>query len=120
MVNSGETDGWGEVVIFPENKSREGLGFSSSSTKVVKKDAVICPIQDVFHNRGFIHPTPPEVSVIIEYRPEKDSPYLVVHGMVCQNWTIVHVSSIIKITYNIYTHFHLYLFLNSSIVTCAN
>lgn len=98
MVKSGATDGWGEVVMLLEDKSREGLGFSSSSAKIVKKDAVIRPIQEVFHNGGFIHPTPPEVNDIIEDDSEKDSPYLVVHGVVCQNWTDVDVPSIIHIS----------------------
>lgn len=44
MVKSGATNGWGEVVILPENKSREGLGFSSSSAKIVKKNVVKRPI----------------------------------------------------------------------------
>lgn len=78
-------------MILPENKSREGLGFSSSSTEVVNKDVVTRPIPEVFYSRGFIHPTLPEVSVIIEDDPEKDSPDLVVHGLVCQNWTTIDV-----------------------------
>lgn len=98
VVNSGATDGWEEVVIFPENKSREGLGFSFSSVKVVKKDAVIRHIQEVFCSRGFIRPTPPEVSAIIEDDPERDSPDLVVHEVICQNWTVVDVPPIIHIS----------------------
>ena len=71
---------------------------SLSSTKVVKKDTVMRLIQEVFCNGGFIHPTPPKVSVIIEDDPEKDSPDLVVHRVICQNWTIVDVLSIIHIS----------------------
>lgn len=44
---------------FPNNKFREGLGFSPEFTRVVKKDATICPIQEVFRSGGFVHPTPP-------------------------------------------------------------
>lgn len=84
-------------MIFPENKSREGLGFSSSSVKLVKKDMFIRPIQEVFRSWGLIHPTPSEVNVIIEYNLEKDSPDLVVHEVVCQNWTDIDVPSIIHI-----------------------
>lgn len=94
VVKNGATNGWGEVVVFPY---AEGISSFSSSAKVVKKDVIIRPIQEVFCSRGFIHPTPPEVSAIIEGDPEKDSPDLVVHGVVCQNWTTVDVPSIIHI-----------------------
>ncbi|KAI5421721.1 hypothetical protein KIW84_045230 [Lathyrus oleraceus] len=66
VVNSGSTKGWGKVVILVDNKTREGLGFSPVSTKATKKNEVIRPTQEVFHNGDFIHPTLPEVNAITE------------------------------------------------------
>ncbi|GAU51349.1 hypothetical protein TSUD_412970 [Trifolium subterraneum] len=66
VVQNGLSAGWGQVVTLPENKYREGVGFSPSSTRVPKRNVVNGPIKDTFYSAGFIHPPLPEVNVIIE------------------------------------------------------
>lgn len=66
LVNDGITNGWGILLDLPENKQREGLGFSSTSKKILEGSKYVCSIKETFHNGGFINPTLPEVSAIIE------------------------------------------------------
>ncbi|GAU51876.1 hypothetical protein TSUD_416610, partial [Trifolium subterraneum] len=66
VVQNGLSAGWGQVVTLPENKYREGVGFSPSSTRAPKQNVVNGPIEDTFYSAGFIHPSLPEVNVIIE------------------------------------------------------
>ncbi|GAU52030.1 hypothetical protein TSUD_418580, partial [Trifolium subterraneum] len=66
VVQNGLSAGWGQVVTLPENKYREGVGFSPSSTRAPKRNVVNEPIEDTFYSAGFIHPSLPEVNVIIE------------------------------------------------------
>ncbi|MCI34815.1 receptor-like kinase, partial [Trifolium medium] len=66
VVQNGLSAGWGQVVTLPENKRREGLGFSPSAARAAKPDVVIKKIEDTFHSTGFIHPPSSEANAIIE------------------------------------------------------
>ncbi|MCI90510.1 hypothetical protein A2U01_0111802, partial [Trifolium medium] len=70
----------GKVVVLPENKHREGLGFSPASRKVVESSAAIKSIKDTFYSAGFIHPPSLEANAIIEDGPEEDLPSFVTRG----------------------------------------
>ncbi|XP_050909053.1 uncharacterized protein LOC127122814 [Lathyrus oleraceus] len=75
LVNNGITDGWGTILDLPENKHREGLGFSPTSKKIAKGSRSIRSIKETFHNGGFINPTLPEVSVVTEDDDSSWEPY---------------------------------------------
>ncbi|MCI48428.1 hypothetical protein A2U01_0069671, partial [Trifolium medium] len=85
---------WGKVLILPENKHREGLGFSPTSEKVVESSATIKSIKDTFHSAGFIHPTPPGVNAITKDGPEEDLPSFVTRGVALRNWITVDIPSV--------------------------
>lgn len=98
LVKDGSTSGWGQVVSLPENKFREGLGFSPTSSKFSQQDTVLRPIQETFLSGEFINPTQSETNVVIEEDPEEDVQSFVTHGMVCQNWIVVDVLMIIHVS----------------------
>jgi hypothetical protein len=98
LVKDGSTSGWGQVVSLPENKFREGLGFSPTSSKFSQQDAILCPIQETFRSGGFINPTQSETNVVIEEDPEEDAQSFVMHGMVCQNWIVVDVPTVFHVS----------------------
>ena len=85
------------MLTLPKNKFGEGLGLYPVPTRA-KQDTITCPIQEVFRSSSFIHPTPPEVDAIIEDDSEVDLPNFVAHGLVCQNWTVVDIPSIMHIS----------------------
>lgn len=60
---------------LPENKHREGLGFSPSSKNIVEGSRSVRSIKETFHSGGFINPTLPEVSVVIEDDDSAWEPY---------------------------------------------
>lgn len=98
LAEDGSTSGWGQVVSLPENKFREGLGFSPTSSKFSQQDAVLLPIQETFRSGGFINPTQSETNVVIEEDPEEDAQSFVTHEMVCQNWIVVDVPTIVHVS----------------------
>ncbi|MCI87028.1 hypothetical protein A2U01_0108309, partial [Trifolium medium] len=57
------------MIDLPENKYKEGLGFSPSA-RSIKPSTVIEPIKGIFHSAGFIH-TPAEANAIIENSSEE-------------------------------------------------
>jgi len=89
VVQNGLSTGWGQVINFPENKHREGLGFSPSAI-TTKPGAVIEPIRDTFHSAEFIH-SPLEANAITEDNPEEMIPSFVTRGLICRNWVDVDV-----------------------------
>jgi hypothetical protein len=94
VLKNGPSAIWGKVVVLPENKRREGLGFSPASEKVVEPNATIKSIKDTFYSAGFIHPPSLEVNAITEDGPEEDLPSFVTRGVVCRNWIAVDVPSV--------------------------
>ncbi|XP_058770183.1 uncharacterized protein LOC131643835 [Vicia villosa] len=98
VVQDGSAVGWGQVLSPPDNKFREGLGFSPTSARYSKQDTVTRPMQEIFHSGGFDHPTPPEVDAVIENDSEEDSSSFVVRGVACQNWSVVDVPSVVHIS----------------------
>jgi len=44
VVRSGKAEGWGKLVQFPENKRKEGLGFSAS------RSGMFNPTEGTFHS----------------------------------------------------------------------
>ncbi|XP_050889100.1 uncharacterized protein LOC127094288 [Lathyrus oleraceus] len=75
LVNDGITDGWGTILDLPENKHREGLGFSPTSKKIAEGSRSVRSIKETFHSGGFINPTFPEVSVVTEDNDSTWEPY---------------------------------------------
>ncbi|XP_050877398.1 uncharacterized protein LOC127081158 [Lathyrus oleraceus] len=98
LVKDSSTSGWGQVMSLPENKFREGLGFSPTSSKFSQQDAILCPIQETFRSGGFINPTQSETNVVIEEDPEEDAQSFVTHRMVFQNWIVVDVPTIVHVS----------------------
>jgi hypothetical protein len=98
VVQNGLSTGWGQVVTLPENKHREGLGFSPSSARAIEPTVSVKLIKYTFYSAGFIHPPSPEANAIIEDDSEEDSPSLVTHGVVCRNWVAVDVPYAIHIS----------------------
>ncbi|XP_050875824.1 uncharacterized protein LOC127079489 [Lathyrus oleraceus] len=75
LINDGITDGWGTFLDLPENKHREGLGFSPTSKKIAEGSRFVCSIKETFHNEGFINPTLLEVSVVTKDDDSAWEPY---------------------------------------------
>ncbi|XP_050876724.1 uncharacterized protein LOC127080448 [Lathyrus oleraceus] len=75
LVNDGITDGWGIILDLPENKHREGSGFSPTSKKIAEGSRSVRSIKETFHSGGFINPTLPEVSVVNEDNDSTWEPY---------------------------------------------
>ncbi|XP_050891028.1 uncharacterized protein LOC127096507 [Lathyrus oleraceus] len=75
LVNDGITDGWGIILDLPENKHREGIGFSPTSKKIAEGSISIRSIKETFHSGGFINPTLREVSVVTEDNDSTWEPY---------------------------------------------
>jgi hypothetical protein len=94
VLKNGPSAIWGKVVVLPENKRREGLGFSPASEKVVEPNATIKSIKDTFYSAGFIHLPSLEVNAITEDGPEEDLPSFVTRGVVCRNWIAIDVPSV--------------------------
>jgi hypothetical protein len=85
VVKNGSSTSWGKVVTLPENKHREGLGFSPSSTRAAQLNDGIKPIKDTFYSAGFIHSPSLEANVITEDDPKENLPSFVTPEVVCRN-----------------------------------
>ena len=81
------------MLNLPDNKRREGLGFSPS-TKDVKTSASGKPDEGVFRRAGFLH-SPSEANAVIEDNSEEVLPSFVTPGRIHHNWTSTDVPSII-------------------------
>jgi len=77
---------------LPENKHREGLGFSPS-TDLSKKRAVYELVRGTFRSSGFIH-TLSEANAISEDSPEETPQSFVTPGGVSHNWVTEDVNFI--------------------------
>jgi len=73
VVQGGKVEGWGQLVQLPENKRKEGLGFSAN------KPGVFNPTRGTFHSTGFIN-APPETNAIVEDQVEEVAPVFVTPG----------------------------------------
>jgi len=91
VVQSGKAEGWGQLVQLPENKRKEGLGFS------VNRSRVFNPTEGTFHSAGFIN-APPEISAIIEDQAEEAAPVFVTPGGSCCNWIPADIPSVIPLS----------------------
>jgi len=87
VVQEGGATSWGQLVKLPENKCKEGLGFSPSKLGVIK------PTEGRFHSAGFIHASP-EANAFVEDKYEEVAPSFVIPGGVCRNWVVVDVPSV--------------------------
>jgi len=76
---------------LPENKRKEGLGFSAS------RPGVFNPTVGSFHSAGFIN-APPEISAIIEDQAEEATSVFVTPGGSCCNWVAVDIPSVIPLS----------------------
>lgn len=56
VVKDDTTNGWGQIEISTNNKDKTGVGFSPASSKSSQKDKIDRPIQETFHNGGFLLP----------------------------------------------------------------
>lgn len=66
-MKNDQAEGWGQIVKLPKNKNKVSLGLSPYTTRsVLKHEVVIIPIQEVFHNAGFIYPGDKVVAAISE------------------------------------------------------
>ena len=93
MVENGQSTKCGQVVELVENKNRAGLGFLPGATQRYLKR-----IQEVFHSADFIHTKDQSTAAILEDDEEKQVPYFVRRGSVCQNWIDVDVPSVIHLS----------------------
>jgi len=84
MIQAGGSANWGKLIELPENKHREGLGFSPS-TDLSKTGAVYEPVRGTFRSSGFTH-TLFEASAISEGSPEEAPERFVTPGGVSRNW----------------------------------
>ena len=91
IVRSGKAEGWGQLVQLPENKRKEGLGFSAS------RPGVFNPTVGSFHSARFIN-APPEISAIIEDEAEEAIPTFVTPGGSCYNWIAADIPSVIPLS----------------------
>jgi hypothetical protein len=89
VVQDGVSAGWGHVVQLPENKRREGLGFSPSPG-TSRMSVVSRPIEDTFYSAGFIHPSS-EANAISEDSPGKVTHSFVTPGGDNCNWAAVDI-----------------------------
>jgi hypothetical protein len=94
VLQEGVAPRWGKIVQLPENKNKEGLGFTPFEGKAkAKPNGILEPIEDTFRNAGFLHP-PPETNAIIEDKVEEEPLSFVIPGGVCYNWVAVDVPSV--------------------------
>jgi len=91
VVRSGKAKGWGQLVQLPENKRKEGLGFSASRSEVFN------PTGGTFHSAGFIN-APTEISAIVEDLEEEMTPAFVTPGGSCCNWITADIPSVIPLS----------------------
>jgi hypothetical protein len=89
VIHEGKTEGWGQLVKFPENKRKEGIGFPNSG--------VFNPTGGTFHIAGFIH-APSENNAIIKDHSEEVAPVIVTPGGTCCNWVAVDIPSVIPLS----------------------
>jgi len=91
LVQKGKTEGWGQLVQLPENKRKEGLGFSTHKSRVAN------PTEGTFHSVGFIN-APPETNAVLEDQSEEEAPDFVTPGGTCCNWIVVDIPSVIPLS----------------------
>ncbi|XP_039686934.1 uncharacterized protein [Medicago truncatula] len=79
VIQEGKAEGWGKLIQLPENKRKEGLGFSGN------KQVVFDPTRWTFQSARFIN-APPETNAILEDQSEEVAPDFVTPGGNCCNW----------------------------------
>jgi len=84
VIQAGGSASWGKLIELPENKHREGLGFSPS-TDLSKTRAVYEPVRGTFHSFRFIHSLS-EANAISEDSSEEAPQSFVTPGGVSHNW----------------------------------
>ncbi|XP_039688638.1 uncharacterized protein [Medicago truncatula] len=86
VIQEGKAEGWGKLVQLPENKRKEGLGFSGN------KQMMFDPTRGTFHSAGFIN-APLETNAILEDQSEEVAPDFVTPGGNCCNLIAVDIPS---------------------------
>ncbi|KAI5434518.1 hypothetical protein KIW84_021375 [Lathyrus oleraceus] len=91
-LECGATAGLGKMIELEDNKSRDGIGFSSG----------VFNEKGLFKSGGFIHTSQDEESVAVLAEDTEDSGNFIIPGGVCNNWvavdipTVIHKSTLIK------------------------
>jgi hypothetical protein len=75
------------LIELPENKRREGLGFSPSADLPWN---IVVPTRGTFHSASFINALS-EANAVIEDNPEGIPQSFVNHGGTSHNWVAVDV-----------------------------
>ncbi|KAI5445762.1 hypothetical protein KIW84_013842 [Lathyrus oleraceus] len=91
-IERGTTAGLGKMIELEDNKSRDGIGYSSGVSNT----------QGLFKSGGFIHTGQDKKAAAILEEDEEDSGNFVIPGGICNNWvavdipTVIHKSKLIK------------------------
>ena len=84
-IECGATAGLGKVIELEDNKSRDGIGFSSG----------VFNEKGLFKSGGFIHTgLDEEVAATLE-EDTKDSGNFIIPGGVCNNWVAVDIPTVV-------------------------
>ena len=100
VMRNGPSKVWGQIVDPLVNKNRVGLGFSMKNDKGknMKMKSALGKYQDIFHSRGYLHPTVPRINVIVEDEEEHEMLNYVTRGIRVQNWVTIDVPSCIYVS----------------------
>ena len=76
VVRKGHSELWGQIMDPPVNKNIAGLGFSLNNDKGkgMKPKSAARKYQDIFHIRGYLHPTVSKINAIVEDEAEQERP----------------------------------------------
>ena len=82
------------------NRNKAGLGYSVKNDKVetLKSKSIVSSYQDIFHSRGYLHPTVSGINAIVEDEEEQEMPNYVTPGVRVQNWVTIDVPSCIHVS----------------------
>ncbi|KAI5403438.1 hypothetical protein KIW84_050853 [Lathyrus oleraceus] len=84
-IEHGATAGLGQMIELEDNKSRDGIRYSSS---VFNK-------QGLFKSGGFIHTGQDEEAAAILEDDVEDSGNFIIPGGICNNWVVVDIPTVI-------------------------
>ncbi|KAI5385363.1 hypothetical protein KIW84_072096 [Lathyrus oleraceus] len=85
-IECGATNGLGKMIKMEDNKSRDGIAYSSGASNNL----------GLFQSGGFIHTDGDhEAAAIIEEDEEEDLDNFVIPSEICNNWVVVDVPTVI-------------------------
>ncbi|MEM5332348.1 hypothetical protein VSR34_38635, partial [Paraburkholderia sp. JHI2823] len=64
----------------------------------MKSKSALAKYQDIFHIRGYLHPTVPRINAITKGEAEQEMPNYVTHGVRVQYWITIDVPSCVHIS----------------------